>query len=317
MATLHGSWISTTNKRYFWVWGETWRARSGVEVKANGRGVPPHPFIMKPSELLDACTARDLSLAGVLADELEHRWQRQRLALPSQREAEEAPLLPLLSGNSALETPIASRALAWWEVEGVALDPGETVRFLQALPLGALEATHAYLGGSLCFWAQVYRWSLDAIARCKFLPELKPGEGDEAYGYWSPLLDSAVDRARLARFAKEMPSVCRAYPPETGNGKVPAIARVKNWVEPQALLLNFLNAIVDAQVRVWLEGSPKLAKPSAAVQQWLQALAKASGRLQGEPEPLERLGAAIETWIFPVRDYVVSPEVQKLGGDRF
>ncbi|MDY6781233.1 MAG: DEAD/DEAH box helicase [Cyanobacteriota bacterium] len=314
MATLHGSWIFHKGKRYFWIWGEIWRARGGVERSADRGVVASHPFAMKPSEMLETCTARQLPLSQILQEPLEVRWQRQILALPSRREAEEAPLLPLLSGQQRGDDGETDAApLAWWEVEGVALDGDETARFLQALPLGAIEATHSYLGGSLCFWSQVYRWSLDLVARCKFLPELKWEEGNEADSYWSPLLDSAVDRARLASFVKGMPSVCRAYPPA---GKVAAIARVKDWVEPQALLLNFLSAIVDAQVRLGLEGSLKPTK-GEPVQQWLQTLSKGSGTLQGEPEQLERLGTAIATWIFPVRDYVVSPEVQKLGGDRF
>jgi superfamily II DNA or RNA helicase len=310
MATLHGSWISHKSKRYFWIWGETWRARAGVEVKPDGGVIAPHPFAMKPSELLDVCTSNQLPLPQILDAALESRWQKQRLVLPSRRDARTAPLLPLLSGSDRGDAEMDASSLEWWEVEGVALDGDETIQFLQALPLGAIEATHAYLGGSLCFWSQVYRWSLDLVARCKFLPELKPVEGDEAYSYWSPLLDSAVDRARLAQFVKGMPSVCRAYPPENGEGKATV------WIEPQALLLSFLSAIVDAQVRVWLEGSLKLTKPSA-VQQWLQTLSKASGTLQAEPEQLERLSTAIETWIFPVQDYVVSPDVEKLGGDRF
>lgn len=286
-----------------------------MEVDETREDVPRHPFALKPSEFLSFCQSHQLPVPQFLADDLEAHWQHQCLALPGRKEQPEAPLLPLLSERSEEIAEIGELPLQEWQVEGVSLAPPEAVQFLQALPLGSLETDRASLGGSLRFWSQVYRWSLDLVARCKFLPGLEKLSEEEACSYWYPLLDSAVDRARLAKFAKVMPSVCRAYPLEDCENPTTA-ATPTNWIEPQVLLFDFLSAVADAQVRAWLEGSIKPTKPSV-VQQWLQTLTKSSGHLQAEPEPLQRLAAAVETWIFPIQDYVVAPDVQKLGGDRF
>ncbi|MBD2577049.1 DEAD/DEAH box helicase [Oscillatoria sp. FACHB-1406] len=298
MAILHGSWLSNETHSSFWIWCETWRGRAARDVQPTAGEIPVHPFAMKLSELLAFCAERPL----VLPINLEERLQTRSLYLPSYREEEDAPFLPLLSESRDRVAELGQLPLQRWQVEGIALEPQEAAQFLQAVPLGSLEGERAYPGGSLRFWAQVYRWSLDLVARCKFLPGLAQEEEGRARSAWYPLLDSAIDRARLAQMSRLMPAVCRAH----ADGEI----------EPQGLLLSFLGAMVNVQVRTWLEGSLKVTKPSF-VQQWLQSLAKSSGQLAAEPEQLHRALAAIETWTRPIEDFVVTPEAKKLGGDRF
>ena len=98
-----------------------------------------------------------------------------------------------------------------WQVEGFCLKPPEAVKFLTSLPLNATNGEDAFLGGDLRFWAQIARWSLDLISRCKFLPTLQRLSDHSIIANWQALLDSAVDGTRLERFSQLMPLACRMY----------------------------------------------------------------------------------------------------------
>ncbi|PLZ48613.1 DEAD/DEAH box helicase, partial [Fischerella thermalis] len=77
-------------------------------------------------------------------------------------------------------------------------------------------------------------------------------------------------------------------------------------VEPQELLLGFLNSTIDAQVREMFGSQPVLearvmASLPGAVRQWLQSLTAASDTVNAEPMGLERLEAALKAWTMPLQ----------------
>ncbi|MEA5471342.1 ATP-dependent helicase, partial [Spirulina sp. 06S082] len=230
MAILHGSWIlNPTEGGYFFLWGETWRGQVAGGLRESE--IPVHPLAMTGDELLSYLETRQVFLPNA---EGEIPRSHQVIALPSRREetadrqetgrrrkrrgsaaktSEGGLYFPLLSGS---EREIAGKdiSLQWWQVEGVVFNAVETIHLLRGLPLNSLQARRGELGDSIQFWSQVYRWSLDLLARGKFLPGLLT-EGEEWESCWQPLLDSALDRDRLNKFARLMPSICRAYPPHT------------------------------------------------------------------------------------------------------
>jgi SNF2 family DNA or RNA helicase len=230
MAILHGSWIPRENGGYLFIWGETWRTTASLGTSASN-GASSHPFAMKQAELTSFLRFHRLSLDEFIEtsqssrqgrdrnaeQSKQHKWQAKVLALPTQTASNEAAY-PMLSTKSLLEgTDAPPLELQLWNVEGFCLEALEAVKFLQALPLGSFKASDAYVGGDLRFWSQVMRWSLDLLSRCKFLPGVYRQLNGEVTACWQPLLDSAVDQARLEKFAQLMPSACRAYQ-ESGQG---------------------------------------------------------------------------------------------------
>lgn len=337
MAILHGNWLSATQGEVLFIWGEIWRGSSFEQHQVQKHGVPCHPFAMAPTELADFMSllqqTASLSLPeavrtvlanqqqaskqkrkppqalttssqqeqslqpqvvnGTLPFEQPVQWGEWTLALPSKQEG--TLVVPYHSATPALKTEDA--VLQPWWIPGLYLDPNIAIAFLTALPLKADRAAEASLGDDLRFWSHIARWSLDLLARSKFLPgvELESGQGR---AYWQPLLDSATDRLRLKNFSQRMPSVCRCQQ----SVAVPASVAVEIPPEPVDILAGFLRHTIDAQVRAALEPQWMLAAQQGQepIQDWLQALGPGTGMLSAQPGDIEHLQAALDTWTTPI-----------------
>ncbi|ERN43188.1 superfamily II DNA/RNA helicase, SNF2 family [Rubidibacter lacunae KORDI 51-2] len=284
---LHGSWICEEQPGYLFIWGETWRALGDDPDEA----APSleHPYAADYRELNAFWRDRGLPLAELFADEL--LQQTRVLGLPTYVAADGEPLLPLLAGDrGATNGNETSSAIALhpWVVDGIRLRPGHALQLLDQLPLGG--ADRGYLGGDLRFWTHVNRWSLDLLVRCKFLPGVRARADLFAQGCWQPLLDSAIDQARLQQFIHAMPESCRVY---TEPAPIDALD----------LLLNFLSAAVDARARaIAPRRIPPVRDPS--LNRWLPSLTRASGSFALESQPFQRLHNALGTWTQPVQGYL-------------
>lgn len=324
MAILHGSWLKTRDSRdvqhqgdYFLIWGETWRRMSANE-SASLETVTPHPLAMTPEELKDF--VRSLNQQGRLKWEWPddatpkkgkgkqqkketpsdfRRWQERAIALPSYLSETEVPI-PLHSGEAPEEE---ERYLYPWMVEGLCLNPLEAMQFLSALPLGVVDEAQNFIGADLRFWSHVIRWSLDLLARCKFLPLLDRHLEGSAIAKWQPLLDSDTDRKRLTRFAKQMPLACRTYQTIEVADRI----AIDLPPEPQELLREFLGRTIDARIRTSLDADslPSLASP---VGEWLHASLSDSPTVKAQPPAIAKLATALHTWIAPVEHHLVGQQ---------
>lgn len=273
MAVLHGGWFAQTpdSDGGLFLWGETWRR---LEAMPTDVGVPAHPYAMNQAELLAFLEPLGLKLPQIeppkrgrkSAANLEN-WTVRSLSLPKDGEA------PQLSASA-----IAEWVLYPWKVEGLWLNSDQAFEFLNSLPLGAL-GDDSFLGGDLRFWSHTARWALDLLARSKFLPDLT---------HWEALLDSSTDQTRLRHFARQMPSVCRLYQ----NREEIAIDLP---IEPQDLLRDFLNQLIDAQVRK----SVTTPRNSSILQAWIQGLGTKSSTLD-ETES-KTLSTALSNWKAPLQ----------------
>ncbi|MBC7823883.1 MAG: ATP-dependent helicase, partial [Candidatus Parcubacteria bacterium] len=329
MAVLHGSWLFQTQSAGLQggllIWGEAWRRLDSSSEEGADSLITTHPYSMSRAELLTHLTelqhAKRLSLPFLetvtiakskskrgkapensAVDEI-GRWRSQIIALPSAALESDETLIPHLSA-AASSQPVL---LYPWQVEGLWLSPIEALQFLNSLPLGSLNEEDSFLGGDLRFWSHTARWSLDLLARSKFLPALKAQE-DVAIASWEALLDSSTDQTRLGNFAKLMPSVCRTYQQES----LGDCLAIELPPEPQALLSSFLNQVVDAQIRVTVDQHPiptKLSREAVArggvliespLREWLQSLGQSS---QVHADGLDRLESALTTWKAPLRNY--------------
>ena len=328
MAILHGSWLLQNNGGCLFIWGETWRSLLGHNP--DWVDVPVHPLAMTIDELvewlqspipiaksllLEAHTHQptgrtrkggntpQFSLEDVY-DNKKTQTHSQVIALPTGT-GTSAAIYPLHSATLPLEglsyeDPNPNTTLLYslqpWRVEGFCLDPLSAMKFLNSLPLGANGETN-FLGGDLRFWSQIARWSLDLLSRCKFLPTMqRQAEGGVIAG-WQALLDSAADSSRLERFAQLMPAACRTYEQGMGEWGSSPYLSVELPLQPQELLLGFLNSTIDAQLKAVVT-THKLSAAQSSVREWLQAFSNGSVKASSG---VERLEAALSAWTAPLQ----------------
>ncbi|PSB28102.1 DEAD/DEAH box helicase [Stenomitos frigidus] len=315
---------STPFQGSLFLWGEVWR-RIEPEMLHAGQSdvvVERHPFAMPPLELLAFLRSRQQSgklrlptsllesvaepptettvnakrgrskqgtTTVVEAAALSGQWQTRTLAIPSHVADDEweLPAGTIVPQHSAANDD-RDCFLHPWNVEGLHLNAIEALAFLNSLPLGTVDADDPLLGGDLRFWSHTARWSLDLLARSKFLPGLeraeergKQGEqeerGERSIGWarWQPLLDSAVDQVRWKHFVDRMPLACRmseeegrkAEEQEEQNSKLSSLSaqsatqnsklKTQNSplalplpLSPQTLLQAFISSTLDAQIRL-------------------------------------------------------------------
>lgn len=309
MSTLHGSWIYRETQNHFFIWGETWRTSASFSLENIDNSLPLHPFNLTQEELINSLTDLQLSLDDIAGD----RWQTEVVNLASHSTDKEGQSIPILA--SQLKSKIDHKTplvLARWQVKGVRLTPLETIHFLQKIPLGSLENLSTNIGGDIKFWGHIYRWILDLLTREKFLPGLARQSKETYCGKWYPLLDSNVDRSRLAKFARVMPSACRAYQLEPQPEQVDSVF----FTPSQDLLLRFLREIVDVQLRDWLQAIPKISQPSLS-QPWLQSLSENSPVFMAKEAEIKRLETALHNWTLPIQEYLATPENEQLGKNQF
>jgi SNF2 family DNA or RNA helicase len=334
MAILHGSWLPHHQGNYLFIWGELWRSISPIDdhkIDANTY----HPYAMGQAELNKFLTSLQTSqqlnwqlpatqetpktrtkksAKNPTPENTSNLWKNHIIALPTNIIEATNHLIPLHSAATTQDTKeIASLYLYPWQVEGFYLKPLEAYAFLQALPLG--EDANSFVGPDLRFWTHVSRWTLDLLARGKFLPALA-NFNTSATAIWQPLLDSATDQNRLNNFAKLMPTACLSYQQEEvrekkeeGRGKKESeisqspITHYQLTIDlpptPQELLTEFLNSIIDAQVRTNCSAEiPTI----PVIQQWLKALKQESNLVELETDNLERLEAALTNWKNPLQN---------------
>ena len=236
-----------------------------------------------------------------------------------------------------------------WQVGGICLTPLEATQLLNSLPLVAVSEADSFVGSDLRFWSHVARWSLDLLARAKFLPALRLVNG-ALLSTWNVLLDSDVDQTRLRQFARQMPAACRTYhdaraiaspssssPAANSSDSSPTnssptnsspleanpvdqlLADFTTPVLARPLLLDFLNRVVDAQIRTTLRAAhtdaailPAVALPKdVALREWLQSFAGAEAILcetakpiAADPQKAERLQAVLTQWLTPLQHHL-------------
>lgn len=321
MAIIHGSWIKQNQGGCLFIWGETWRLLT-VESPSLV-DVPVYPLGMAPDELVEWLRSQNLPLSKLLelfyavpagrtrkdrnapqATQNENgtkaqstgttRTHSQVIALPTHISQGEAgtEMYPIHSASLAIEQ---TNLLQPWQVKGICLEPLLAVKFLTSLPLGAANKVDAFLGGDLRFWSQIARWSLDLLSRGKFLPTLER-QTDNIVANWRSLLDSAVDSSRLEKFAQLMPAACLTYQQKTPGIHQTSLA-VDLPLQPQELLLGFLNSTIDAQVRASISNNIPVQFP---VREWLEGLSATDNAVK-LANGMERLESSLSSWIAPLQ----------------
>ena len=304
MSIIHGSWIVNAGQDYFFVWGQAWRSLVNEKFSLNKAGDFVHPFNLKRGELLDLFHSHELDVEDILS---QSRWHTQLVGMPTiiTETADSKKVQPVFAGN-AVENE-SNLDLYLWEVKGFRLTPNETIELLQVLSWSSLQSKTDYLAGDIRYWSHIYRWGLDLIVRQKFLPgiEVKKSRRTSYKSVWQPLIDSEVDRIRLAKFTQALPEACLAYLDAEES---------QADVTEEGLLLRSLSLILDERLRPWIDYNPNAYK-DITVEPWLRSLAQAP-ILETNQRNANRLTNALYSWTLPISEYLVNRQ-NELGLNRY
>ena len=294
MSIIHGSWIVNSSRDYFFIWGQAWRSLVNEGFSLNKSGDFIHPFNLSRPELLDLF-GHELNVASILD---ESKWQTQLVGMPTIIEEKEdsKKVQPVFAGN--IVEGEAKLDLYLWEVKGFRLDPHEAIDLLQILSLVSLQSNTDYLAGDIRFWSHIYRWALDLIVRQKFLPgiDVQSSRQTKYKSVWQPLIDSEVDRIRLAKFTQAIPEACLAY--------LDAEESEADTTDEE-LILRSLLMMLDARLRSWIDSNEYNFNKDLSVEPWLRSLADDS-LLEAQPQNANRLVNAVYNWTLPIDEYIVN-----------
>ncbi len=318
MSLLHATWLpairtpTSSGRPALLVWADTWR----VANPAGPSATPAvHPFTLSTENLRAWLSERDLLPNGIID-------ATACLTLPSRRvKARSNPKAIKVQNESNTEIgswtglplqagePIPKNTEWWpWQVQGLAIEPGEATSWLSTLPLSDQNSD---LGEELRWWSHLQRWALSIIARGRWLPqvELSKGEGYPHRARWVPLLNREDDRRRLEDFAARLPLVATcALPWREPMGRRsnrttrlrPEAMREANPIascRPRSgriRVASLLEELVDAQLRKGFQTNTEGLDPLLAT--WQQALGTETGVINLPNEEAERLAAASHHW---------------------
>jgi len=189
--------------------------------------------------------------------------------------------------------PVRSTGLAPWQIESVSLDPDLALELLLSLPENPPRGIA--FGSSVRFWKEVSKYTLELVARQRFVPTMVEVEvnGSPTFSArWEVVLEGE-DRERMTGLAESMPLVCRAMHTTEGRDATP----------PGGLMSDFVNSTVDAFVRVHTyprlllpprRGRPPRTSPMA--EGWIYGLSSDEPVLSGPPTELKGFAGKINSW---------------------
>nr|MDJ0517153.1 SNF2 helicase-associated domain-containing protein [Trichodesmium sp. MO_231.B1] len=305
MAILHSFWLTENQQSSsLFIWGEAWRRITEEDAGETGK-ITNNPYVISLDELLKLSEVNThLSL------EKHKKSKTKTLAIPTKLSEYNQKLYPIHSGTNLSEST-EKLYLYPWQIEGICLEPLEAIKFLQSIPLGKI--TESFIGSDLRFWSHVARWSLDLLARCKFLPSIEQISDQEFIAIWQPLLDSSIDKTRLQNFTLQMPLVCRTYhldlqlpislenlqiTTENNSSKLPKLQ------SSQEIIQDLLKNIIDTQIRQLSAGTPtETTSLNPSIRQWLKSLLGKSNLKLPAAKETQQIQRILENWKSPLQEY--------------
>ncbi|MFQ5429757.1 MAG: DEAD/DEAH box helicase [Phycisphaerae bacterium] len=277
MRILHGTWSAPT----FYLWGERIesRAADGVPEPDADAAVRRHPFVLSTAELHE--TLGELSRDGLLASIAEEA--DLSLWLPC------VGGCPLPSHGAASARQTRPSHLAAFSVPALAFSPADTVDLLTGLSDGALRNC----GDSVRYWRALARYVRSLLARRQFAPDVDEVDEEAFSGRWRVFIADRQAFARLDRFVRAMPPVCRAIATSD-----PAARRATRLVD------TFIAEAAEAVIRRCLSIDPFFEQIQRRAEtegkwelNWLAALLGPRRRVSWAGEDGPAVAAQIRSWI--------------------
>ncbi len=294
MIVLHAIWDYQATARLH-VWAETSHlslvsAQRGGR-KAGGSKSNPHPFALAYDTL---CKALGELTGCPLAASVSTSAETLTLNLPS---ITPGPLSsPELIRDEPRELSVSTFKL--WSMPTAALEPDDALELLLALPDN--PPSGVAFGNSLRFWMTAARLAYELLARQAYMPTLQevPSKREtNLRSAWRAVL-VPDDAARVTMLARMMPAACWSFLPPGA----------KQATLPRDMLQHFLNATVDAFVRVELSATDlvstrkRQSKSIALPEQWLHGLSSAEHTtLLASASELKQFTSALSAWLVQLR----------------
>ncbi|MBD2136790.1 helicase [Anabaena sp. FACHB-1237] len=301
MTILHGTWVINRENQEnsgFFIWGEIWRSLENQQIKLDDEmnDIIEYPQGMSTTELEN--WLQKSQLINLIKS---HITQEKIFNLPSYfienktgKIAEIYPLNSVVNPENNQE-----KYLHPWKIPGFYIPAKLTTYFLTNLPLNPNSQQGELLGEDIKFWIHIARWSLDLIARGKFLPTIEKQKDDKFISKWQAILDSSIDNQRLEKFAQKMPLACCSYQQNSN-------LAIELPILPRELIIDFLNPIIDSQIRIMINSeSPietkSIVSLSTSIQQWLLNLINNTNTINHlDPIHGERLQTTLTAWMLPL-----------------
>jgi SNF2 family DNA or RNA helicase len=329
MAILHGSWIFETltdgsyidttsgfpdHRASFFIWGETWRSAKPSTRKQAKPAIATSLYALEAHELKTV-------LAGLIDRQviLLSEAQAQAIATAPERPSPQPNQLGWTTVTINLPAHIEDNqaapchssmpfdqdvALYPTAITGLCCPVALTAEFLAALPLNTPNDEGDIPGPDLKFWAHVGRWSLDLMARGKFVPVIAHRD-QQLTAQWQPLLDSGQDHQRFQAFTQTMPLISRCYQslPNPNSNLVPQTDLPPDSSE---LLMRGLQTLLDYYLRPCLEAdAPQLLRKlgsHAVIESWISGLGNLDPALQ--TTEINAFQILLDEWLHPIRHHL-------------
>lgn len=308
MAVLHGNWRIQSSGSDFVVWADAW-GRTLPQDWQTTTEVTAYPYALP----LDVVW-QQLTQAVAWGKSDQPTPTTSIISLPTEIDSDSASLLPVYGEVSGFDQSTKnSLCLYPWQVIGFSLTPQQTFQLLQRLPLNSLDPVNSIFGSDLRFWSHIHRWSIDLLARGKFLPTLEQLDPQTFRAHWQPLFDGAIDQARLLQMADKMPLVCQMY-----QGIASETIAVNLPNSSQELLQSFIGAMLDLQVRnIAEEVERTVVTNSAALQPevntWLHHLSVDTSPMTELVSEYEILEKRLKTWVEPLQQSLSEQNLFRAG----
>ena len=291
----------------FFLWGEK-------PLETGGAGKPNRKGRLRRSTNIAPPSPYDAGIEGIAAALKEAGL---RFALQKKQAESLWGWFPTVGGQVIPSTPliadllesITEAPLACWTVTAVRLATPQAMELLCSCMEKPTLALGVIVGEDLGFWAKALRFAGSLVARQKFLPGIAQENGTYS-ARWIPVIHGA-DAERLRNLARAMPAVSRAltrpkeHSAQSSEGPSAPLSAT--------MLSHFVEGILDHMVRsskgTAFPGERRV-RPAgweSLHDQWLYALRRGEGILEGEATELIQFADQVRDWHRPVSVSLASP----------
>jgi SNF2 family DNA or RNA helicase len=255
------------------VWAELGRTPLRMDPGQGARRL--HPFAASPPELQRRIPGIKFALAS-----------GRRLVIPSLPDAPLASdeLLRAMFGQSENAT-----AFGFWRVEGLTIEPRETMSWLLALSEDDLKNNGILLSDDFRFWQAAAGLAREILLGDYFLPAIERPLGI-ARAVWRPLLDAPGIADKVHALTQAMPPscFCSAMDPDSA----------ATHTDAATLLKSFLLNVIDTEVRMAVRDDTfARPHPRTAADLWLNGLTAPQPVLRMAPQEAVKIENALSSWM--------------------
>lgn len=276
MISLHGTWVSTSDKAdFFLIWGENPGASKKKGRKRNTEKIPKHPLLATTTELENAVQAIDPSnYKDILREQIDVEIG---LILPAAEDK------PILSAQPTRTGSVDRDSLKPWAVEGIGLNPGKALTMLASMPGNEKNFGDYAISPDLQYWCDAARFAIELLVRQQFIPDVTDGRDGNTYVKWKHVLLDDAGREKFSALADSMPSASVL------------VTRTDERYNRKEILSHFLDSAIDSFIRKEVEPPQLKAGKNSLSGAWMSSLCTGEG-IKAPREAIKTIGQSMRSW---------------------